>query len=202
MKKSIMLLSALICAAVMGINAGAFNYSSTWAEWDVETDLIYYHDLETDEILAVEYPDGTLVEYDDSFFEPVDEDEIIPGDYYTYETDSGEADYDYSYDDWDDYWWNEFTPAESQIINIKTTAEEISFTASIDSYYEFVRWELYRQDWWNNELISEGSDCYNIDSSTKGIDFNLSGLIPGEEYNYTLKLYSGYGAIVEALISA
>lgn len=207
MKKSITLFSSLLCAAVMGINAGAFNYSNTWTEWDIEKDLIYYHDLETDEILAVEYPDGTLVEYDEIVPEIVDEDEIISDDYYIYDEDiyeeaSDEADYnyDYSYDDWDDDWWEDliYSPAATEIINIKTKSEEISFTASIDSYYEFERWELSRQDWWITELVAEGKDFYTINSSTNGIDFNLTGLIPGEEYNYTLKLYSSYGAVMDS----
>ena len=75
MKKLLVLAAAVFCAAAAAITAGAYDLTKCTVVWDPETDVILYFDEVTDELVALEYPDGTIIDVDsaEDFWESYEE---------------------------------------------------------------------------------------------------------------------------------
>lgn len=68
MKKLFSFVAAALCAAAFTLSAGAYvDLTKCRAEWDWETDNINYIDIETGKLVAIEYPNGRIVEVEEPY---------------------------------------------------------------------------------------------------------------------------------------
>lgn len=203
MKKAVAALLAVVCAAATAVEAGAYDITHCRAEWDPVTDYIFYRDLDTDEIVAVEHPDGSITDYYPEAYETAEEEpeptyeETVPDPVITdpwawmdpqptEDADTEEA------PSTEDEWWfdSEEEYADPYIVDITAKDTSLKITAAVSSAVKFDSWALYNADWWaDDELIAEGTKRFDYSATEWGIDISLTKLIPGEEYNYRLVLY-------------
>lgn len=191
MKRSVMAFAALICAAVMGISAGAYDITHCSAEWDPETDYIYYRDITTKEIVAVEYPDGRITDYvpetgtPDSEEAPATEDSVPDDPWIWWQDTEEEPD-----PETEEIWYD---PTEyyiqPELRSLEEKTDQITAVVSLDKQWEFDGWEFYRQEWSDDVLISEGTQKQEYSSSEYSVTVTDKGLTPGESYDYRLVFY-------------
>ncbi len=200
MKKAVAALMALVCAVATAAEAGAYDINHCWPEWDPDTDSIYYHDIVTDEIVAVEYPDGIITDYYPEYdteevqvTEPTEE-EVPPAeitDPWAWVVDQPtEEPYEDTTEDEPYIETEEVEFADPYIADIKARDTSINITATFTKKLTFDSWALYHSDWWyDDQLVAEGTDKYDYSAEEWGINITDTGLIPGETYDYRLVLY-------------
>ena len=183
MKKIAVAAAALLCAAAAGINAAAFDYSGCRSEWDPSTDCIYYRDNSTNKIVAIEYPDGRIEEYaEPEPSVPTEEEPDIP---YPWEIP----------EETEEEWYPTEEPSyyydDPYIQSIDAGSEKADVTALIDSRWDFDGWAVYDNDWWgdNDECVAEGTSSTAYSATENKVSISLSGLNPGDSYDYRLEFY-------------
>lgn len=195
MKKAVAAFLAVICAAATAAEAGAYDITRCRAEWDPETDLIFYRDMDTDEIVAVEDSNGYITDYYPQDYEtaevqPEPEPDPVITDPWAWLDPQPTEDAPYTEEDW---WWEDTEEAvwvEPVIANIDAKDTSLKITAAVSNRADIDRWALYKNDWWSDkELLVEGTNKYTYNSEAYGIDISLTDLIPGEEYDLTLVVY-------------
>lgn len=202
MKKAVAAFLAVVCAAATAVEAGAYDITHCKAEWDPDTDMIFYRDLDTNEIVAVEDSDGYIMDYYPEYYEPAEE---------TAEEPEPEPDPEPITDPWawldpqpteesqptEEEWW--YPPEQDteevqpyivpDIEKIDAKETSLAITATVTNDIKFDRWALYKKDWSNDEQVVQGTSRYDYDDWYYGIDISVTGLTPGEEYEFQLVLY-------------
>lgn len=198
MKKAAAAFLAMACALATAAEAGAYDITRCRAEWDPDTDYIYYRDIESGEIVAMEDPNGYITDFytveEEIAEETVEEETPIKEitdpwawmdhqeteEVFYYDTEEEEPVID----------TEEVAFVEVRIADIKVTDTSVTVTAAFTKQLDFDSWALYHADWWyGDQLVAEGTKKYDYSADEWGIDITDTGLIPGDTYDYRIVLY-------------